>query len=205
MTGPTDALLETKQSTHGEYAEHARATQHTMRLWEAERNWPTLSNMQKETLHMIAHKVGRILTGNPDVEDHWDDIAGYARLISQRIATPVTPFNGNELYAIIARGMDISRDDAHKRFDSATLIDVFVEKNPDLVLNAMVRHGHVTKTAPTPPPVQTYQEPIGEIPLDSVTGRDGAFLTETEIAEAIANTDGAHPSEMAEKLMKKKT
>ena len=34
---------------------------------------------------MIAHKIGRILAGNPDFKDHWDDIAGYAVLISQRV------------------------------------------------------------------------------------------------------------------------
>lgn len=29
---------------------------------------------------MIAHKVQRLLTGNQDDEDHWNDIAGYAHL-----------------------------------------------------------------------------------------------------------------------------
>lgn len=35
-------------------------------------------------LEMIAHKVGRILAGNPHFEDHWADIAGYARLSADR-------------------------------------------------------------------------------------------------------------------------
>lgn len=34
---------------------------------------------------MIAHKLARIAVGDPDVNDHWDDIAGYATLVSQRM------------------------------------------------------------------------------------------------------------------------
>ena len=116
MANSTDELLAERQSTHGEYAEHARVTQQTLRLWEREKNWPTLTDMQKETLHMISHKVGRILTGNPDVADHYDDIAGYSRLISQRLEKPVVPFNGDNLYAVIARGLDCSIEDARRKF-----------------------------------------------------------------------------------------
>jgi hypothetical protein len=38
---------------------------------------------QIEALDMIATKIGRILSGNPKVKDHWDDIAGYAKLGSE--------------------------------------------------------------------------------------------------------------------------
>jgi hypothetical protein len=31
------------------------------------------------------HKIGRIVNGNPDAVDHWIDIAGYAKLISDRL------------------------------------------------------------------------------------------------------------------------
>ena len=40
-----------------------------------------LSNEQKESLHMITHKVGRILNGDPNFIDSWRDLAGYATLI----------------------------------------------------------------------------------------------------------------------------
>lgn len=49
------------------------------------KNWTELSDVQREALHMILHKVGRICSGNPDIHDHWDDIAGYAKLASERI------------------------------------------------------------------------------------------------------------------------
>lgn len=34
---------------------------------------------------MIATKVGRILSGDQNHKDSWDDLAGYARLISEQI------------------------------------------------------------------------------------------------------------------------
>lgn len=85
----TENILTERKKTHGEYAEHAACTQAIMRVFMSQPNWPTLSDMQKETMHMIAHKSGRILTGNPDIADHYDDIAGYATLISQRLGRDI--------------------------------------------------------------------------------------------------------------------
>ena len=78
----TDALLAERGKTHGDYNEHADATQSMKHLFRQYRNWSKLSYAQKETLEMIAHKIGRALTGDPDHIDHWDDIAGYAKLVS---------------------------------------------------------------------------------------------------------------------------
>jgi hypothetical protein len=44
-----------------------------------------LASDQKEALDMIVHKIARILNGNPNVHDHWHDIAGYATLIANRL------------------------------------------------------------------------------------------------------------------------
>jgi hypothetical protein len=32
---------------------------------------------------MIQHKIGRILNGDPDYVDNWDDIAGYSQLVAK--------------------------------------------------------------------------------------------------------------------------
>lgn len=45
-----------------------------------------LSPMAKETLDMICVKQSRIVVGDEDWQDHWDDIAGYATLMSKKIA-----------------------------------------------------------------------------------------------------------------------
>jgi hypothetical protein len=42
-----------------------------------------LSDQQIEALEMIAHKIGRIIAGDPDFDDHWDDIAGYAKIANK--------------------------------------------------------------------------------------------------------------------------
>jgi hypothetical protein len=113
----TEELLAERQKTHGEYAEHARCTQTILRALQAERGYSALSDMQKETLHMIAHKMGRIVTGNPDIADHYDDIAGYAKLISQRLENPVVPYDSNtDSYAALAKAWGCSREEAKERF-----------------------------------------------------------------------------------------
>ena len=78
-------LLEERRKTHGDYTEHAECTQQVLKVLMAGRNWNYLPATMKESLHMFAHKMGRIVTGNPAIKDHWDDIAGYATLISNTI------------------------------------------------------------------------------------------------------------------------
>lgn len=38
-----------------------------------------------EALFMIAHKIGRIVNGDPWHVDSWIDIAGYAKLVADRL------------------------------------------------------------------------------------------------------------------------
>jgi len=47
--------------------------------------WSYLSPTQREALDMTAHKIGRILAGDPDHKDHWDDIAGYTTLVAKEL------------------------------------------------------------------------------------------------------------------------
>lgn len=81
----TNALLAARGKTHGKYSEHARITQSIKTLMELEINWEHLNPSMREALDMIAHKIGRILAGNPHFADHWEDIAGYAKLVANEI------------------------------------------------------------------------------------------------------------------------
>jgi len=77
-------ILAERQKTHGDYSEHARITQELKSVLRSSPGWDKLTDCQKETLEMIAHKAGRTLAGDPDFKDHWDDIAGYSKLVSDR-------------------------------------------------------------------------------------------------------------------------
>lgn len=80
-----ETILDERKKTHGDFADHARITQNIKAMICNEPNYGKLSAMQREGLEMIAHKIGRILAGNPDHHDHWDDISGYARIVSERL------------------------------------------------------------------------------------------------------------------------
>lgn len=80
---PRDPLLVEREKTHGSYLEHATMTQDLKKTMKEGKNWKNLSSRHKESLEMIQHKIGRILGGNPEFKDHWDDIAGYAKLASE--------------------------------------------------------------------------------------------------------------------------
>ena len=56
-----------------------------MRLVNEGRGWDALTARQAEALEMIAHKIARILNGNPNYADHWADIAGYATLVQREL------------------------------------------------------------------------------------------------------------------------
>lgn len=79
----TEELLAERGKTHGDYDSHARITQAIKGIING--NDGRLSPAQREALDMIAHKIGRILAGDPNYRDHWDDIAGYAMLVSKQL------------------------------------------------------------------------------------------------------------------------
>lgn len=76
----TDILTE-RGSNYGSFDEHARITQNIKNAMKDSPNWNKLSPAQKESLEMIAHKIGRILNGDPNYLDSWVDIEGYTHLV----------------------------------------------------------------------------------------------------------------------------
>lgn len=81
---PTDRepLLVEREKTHGDFKHTAYCAQE---IKETIAKWDTkgISKVQREALDMIASKIARILSGNAKEKDHWDDIAGYAKLGSE--------------------------------------------------------------------------------------------------------------------------
>ena len=86
-TTALDGILDTRASDYGTFADNARLAQALKRAMaeHAEDHGRTFTDDQWEALEMIAIKMSRIVNGNPNKADSWDDIAGYAQLVSDRI------------------------------------------------------------------------------------------------------------------------
>lgn len=79
-------ILKTRQTTHGDYAPKCDTIQQLKHVIKSTDGFWNLSPDQMESLDLICTKIGRILYGDPNTIDHWEDISGYAQLISQRLS-----------------------------------------------------------------------------------------------------------------------
>jgi hypothetical protein len=87
MTQDINETLAERGARYGTFTGHAEIAQRlkaVMRVYEAERGCD-LDPDQREALEMIAHKIARILNGDPNYVDSWVDIAGYAKLVADRL------------------------------------------------------------------------------------------------------------------------
>lgn len=78
-----DAVLSERGTRYGEFTEHARICQSLKDALRDSPSWHKLRPAQREALEMIAHKLARIVNGDPDYDDSWRDVAGYARLVER--------------------------------------------------------------------------------------------------------------------------
>ena len=74
-------VLQQRGNRYGAFGEHARITQAIKAAMVDSPNWSTLPPDMREALEMVAHKVGRILNGDPFYDDSWVDIVGYVQLV----------------------------------------------------------------------------------------------------------------------------
>ena len=86
-TDSTDAMLAERGSRYGAFVRQAEIA---VRLKAILAEYHVqgdndLAYDQMEALHMICNKLGRIINGDPDYSDSWHDIAGYAKLVANRL------------------------------------------------------------------------------------------------------------------------
>jgi len=80
-----NATLAERGARYGKFTDHARITLDIKRVIHS--HTPReLDDDMLEALDMIAHKIGRILAGDPHYVDSWVDIAGYAQLVANRLS-----------------------------------------------------------------------------------------------------------------------
>lgn len=128
----TEGLIDTRQGVHGEFMENSRCTWEIMRALQDERNWSVLPDHMKHALYMVAHKMARVLAGNPEEPDHWDDMAGYATLVAQRIRNPIKPIDKfDDHYHALSIAWNCTREEAKQR-----LAAMFMERQPDRLSEA---------------------------------------------------------------------
>lgn len=79
--------LDERGKRYGNFSGHARITQLLKDDMHRDPGWDKLPMAHREALDMIAHKIGRILNGDPNYADSWHDIAGYATLVENALET----------------------------------------------------------------------------------------------------------------------
>lgn len=80
-----EKILKEREATHGGFPVKATTIQVFKNLMRGTERWRDLTFAQQEALDMIMTKIGRILHGNPNELDHWLDIIGYTKLISDEL------------------------------------------------------------------------------------------------------------------------
>ena len=76
----TEDLLFERAKTHGSYIEQSLVAQRLRGILYSGSKCKEMNSQQQEALFQICTKLSRIVCGDPDFLDHWEDLIGYARL-----------------------------------------------------------------------------------------------------------------------------
>ena len=82
-----DPLLQEREKTHGSFETNASVSQ-KLKIIFRQHGQDGMDPVYQEALDMIALKLSRILSGQQAHKDHWDDIAGYAKLAAEHDPIP---------------------------------------------------------------------------------------------------------------------
>jgi len=78
-------VLAERGKDYGDYASKAQFIQNVKLLMRMSPSWFDMDADMRESMEMIAHKMGRVVYGNPAHKDNFLDIAGYAKLVADRL------------------------------------------------------------------------------------------------------------------------
>ena len=84
-----DDVLTARNGVHGDFDDDASTSQDLKRIIRAGTNWALLPAVHREALEQMMTKVGRILAGDFNHVDHWQDLQGYPRLVEKWIAANI--------------------------------------------------------------------------------------------------------------------
>ena len=80
-----EAILAQRGEDYGDYLRKAVFIQEMKYFMRSSPSWDDMDPDMRESVDMIATKMGRIAYGDPSHLDSWIDIAGYAKLVSDRL------------------------------------------------------------------------------------------------------------------------
>ena len=82
-----EKTLAERGARYGKFEDHSAITQalEGLLLEHACLHAVSLTTYHREAIHMICHKLGRIVNGDPNYADSWHDIAGFATLVEKII------------------------------------------------------------------------------------------------------------------------
>ena len=81
-----EQTLAERGERYGDFSVHAEICQRIkLQMLLHPARWHLLSSVQKQALEVIADKIARILSGDPNYADNWHDIQGYAKLVEDRL------------------------------------------------------------------------------------------------------------------------
>lgn len=97
VASSVEATLAQRGSRYGDFTDHAAVCQEFKDLatscttWNPElpneriHGWQRLDSVKRQAIEVIFDKIARILTGDPNYDDNWHDIQGYAKLVEDRL------------------------------------------------------------------------------------------------------------------------
>lgn len=112
VSSSVEATLAQRGSRYGDFTDHARICQALKDVMVdttgpsldefgaqliSPRGWSYLDPVKKQALEVIADKIARILSGDPNYDDNWHDIQGYAKLVEDRLPCNQKPSNQFEV------------------------------------------------------------------------------------------------------------
>jgi hypothetical protein len=80
-----EQVLVERGNDYGDYASKAQFIQGVKYLMRTSPSWEAMDADMRESMEMIAHKMGRVVYGDPTHKDNFLDIAGYAKLVADRL------------------------------------------------------------------------------------------------------------------------
>ena len=87
MTAPShlSSILAARGAKYGDFVHQAAIADGLKQIMRAAPGWNRLTPYMRCALEMMADKTARTLNGDPRHIDNWDDTAGYAILVANRL------------------------------------------------------------------------------------------------------------------------